>query len=673
MLKNKKISLKFIFILFFSTYLLLVVIISIFFVLEFRKVNKYNTFKNQLFEFNKLSKQVEFDLYKLLKNNYDVATIQNYSSILEQEMKIADSSFFNKNIVTTKLEKEKISKLNSKLKVYNNLYNEFISNIYYLYEPNTGLYTKIKNFEQYIENVKVFKEVGFDVYFIELKNASNKLLNNEITNYDFEKEYLNLYNRLSNLDLSAKQNNYLVLFQNYFSQYYQFVQDYYIKKIKIGRNENEGYFYKLNDLNRDVTDQIEDLIKVSTSKMNHIKILNLYFFIIFLLFLLLYSFLGYFILNKNIFKPISTIIINLKMISKGNLYNVKFNSFIDEVKEFEKILIDTVKQYKNKISIISELSHHNVDIEMNFTTDDELGSAIQTLQNSLQVREKETSAFRSQEEQQKWKANGIAQIGATMRKYTNDLSLLYDNVLREMIEYTDALQGAIYSYNEKENVLELAVAYHYGKKRKKKSRIEPYEGILGTILVEKHPYYLNPVPDNYIFWEMGMGYSKPTSIFIFPLLFEEKIYGVIEIASLNEFQEYQREFFLKLANEFAITISYTIINVQTKKLLQEFENRTKELKDNEKLFKKNQEHLKSIIKSTEQKYDAKDNELQFKESVLKQKIQELIDTEQELVKKEEIIENIVNECENQKSIYLNENKELRERIEELEKRLSKGK
>lgn len=197
----------------------------------------------------------------------------------------------------------------------------------------------------------------------------------------------------------------------------------------------------------------------------------------------------------------------------------------------------------------------------------------------------------------------------------------------------------------------------------------PYEGLLGTILVEKRDYFYDSIPDEYIFLETGFGYAKPKSLFAFPLIFENSIYGIIEIASLEVIPEYKRQFLLTLANEIAITISYTEINVRTKLLLEQSKIQADELKSNEKLFKKNQDNLKSLLRMTEEHLNETLHSLKLKEKLAKEKIQQLLALEKEINTKEEYIENIINEYENIKSSLENQNSELRKRVEELENRL----
>lgn len=256
-----------------------------------------------------------------------------------------------------------------------------------------------------------------------------------------------------------------------------------------------------------------------------------------------------------------------------------------------------------------------------------------------------------------------------MRQFTEDLNVLSKNILREIIDYVDAVQGVIFIHNREEGFLEQVASFSYGKSRQKNTKILPYEGLIGTILVEKREYFYDYIPNDYIFLETGFGYAKPKSLFAFPLLFESSIYGIIEIASLEVIPEYKRNFLLTLANEIAITISYTEINVRTKELFEQSIKQAKELKSNEKLFKKNQDNLKSLLRMTEDHLNDTLHSLKMKEKLVKEKIEDLLAVEKELSSKEEYIENITNEYENIKSSLENQNSELRKRVEELEKRL----
>ncbi|MEA3451326.1 MAG: GAF domain-containing protein [Bacteroidota bacterium] len=394
----------------------------------------------------------------------------------------------------------------------------------------------------------------------------------------------------------------------------------------------------------------------------------LYYFIIFLVINALIFVIFYYI-YRTIYSPWKKIQWYLKKMIEGERHKIEGEINVVEL----NIILETFNKYadnlEEKEKLIVELSKRNYSYEYTPSETDNLGNAISNLRDNLLESEKEAVKFQETEEHQKWTTNGIAKIGAVMRQHTNDLEVLSKNILVEILEYVNAIQGALYLYDKESETLKLSTYYSYGKQRIKKKEIKPYESILGIVLVEKREYYFADMPDDYLFFETGMGHAKPKSLFVFPLLFENEIYGIIELASLVDFKDYVKEFCLSLANEIAITISYTQINVQTNILLKQSESQAKNLISNEKLYKKNQDNLKSLLRMAEQKSSVKEDDLRHKEEILRLKVSDIISLEKEISDKEEYIETIVNEYENLKSSLENQNEELRKRIEDLEKRL----
>ncbi len=660
----------------FGAFLLAVLLLIIYIITISIKTNKkildYNRFETLHSQLKDLDKyQDVVFLYKRTNFFKNDAIYSQYEKIVYSLVIYIDDMSVNYDYGNS-IYKEEFSEIQRSLAEYKKTQTEIYNINIELYDPSSGLEQQLSILANRITTEPKFKELNLLDYFNQLQTIKTNLFSKKINKEEFIKLSLKIFEKISNLDVPDAERPYYLLFENNFTDYYNKTLIIYDKKSKIGFDYTEGLLNEINIAKNNLFENNEKILKnIIVSSQSSQKTFYIYIAFIFIV-LTLYLAVIFYYINQKLVKNWKIIEPFLSKLSQ--LFEPQDIPVITDFTEYEILTKNIVKLSENllaKTHIINDLTKRQYDIEYEPDEEDLLGKAIVELKSDLVKAQKEAETFHRTEEQQKWHATGIAKIGAVMRQSTENINILANNVLKEILEYMEAQQGAFFIYNKDENILQLTASYSYGKQRTKNQVIKPYEGLIGTILIEKREYYYAKIPDNYIFFETGFGYSKPQSLFAFPLLFEQNLFGVIEIAALKEIPEYKRKFLLSLANEIAITISYTQINQQTKLLLEQSEKQAKELKSNEKLYKKNQDNLKSLLRMTEQKLNELESELKYKEELLQQKINDLLKVEKEIMAKEEYIENLTNEYENIKSELQNQNKELRKRIEELEKRLNK--
>jgi PAS domain S-box-containing protein len=89
----------------------------------------------------------------------------------------------------------------------------------------------------------------------------------------------------------------------------------------------------------------------------------------------------------------------------------------------------------------------------------------------------------------------------------------------------------------------------------------------------------------------GLGEALPRNVLVTPMKIEEKVFGVIEIASFQLFRKYEIEFVEKLAESIASTIASAKIAERTTKLLAETQQQAEEMKSQEEEMRQNMEEL----------------------------------------------------------------------------------
>jgi PAS domain S-box-containing protein len=258
------------------------------------------------------------------------------------------------------------------------------------------------------------------------------------------------------------------------------------------------------------------------------------------------------------------------------------DNFIREKIELQKEILDkdnVIRQYSDFTKQIREGTIH-VDFDEIDETD--------PLSASLIRMRKEFVSSKLEEEKQSVIAAGKERITDLIRKHNNLNDLTYD-LLVNLIEYSDAVQGSFYIYNDEEQVLEHSSSYAYNRQKFRDQKFKIGEGLIGQAAFEKNYIYRKNLPESYAVLTSGLiGEQKPKSILITPLTGDEKIQGVIEIASVkNEISQQTIAFLNELREIIGQSIFNIKANLATQKLLSESQILTEQLKKNEEELRKN--------------------------------------------------------------------------------------
>lgn len=257
---------------------------------------------------------------------------------------------------------------------------------------------------------------------------------------------------------------------------------------------------------------------------------------------------------------------------------------------------------------VSEVANEKLLNDIN-SKNDEMESQKTELQNNLD----EINKSRIIEEKQSWASKGIAEIADILRH--EDDKKIYNSLLTAIVKYVNANQGGLYLLKEDEagdNYLELESCYAYERQKFITKRIEIGQGLIGQCYLEKETMILKEIPEEYLCITSGLGEATPTFLVIIPLLQDNNISGVLEIALFKELENYQIDFLNKLGESIASFISTNTLNVKTKKLLEQSQLQMEQLRAQEEEMRQNMEELQ-----------ATQEEMQRKEKEYIDRIQEL--------------------------------------------------
>ena len=322
---------------------------------------------------------------------------------------------------------------------------------------------------------------------------------------------------------------------------------------------------------------------------------QLYIFLaIGIIFLVIRAWIESILINK-LTKPIVAIAHAAENIAVGDLSfkNVEVTS--TELGILNSAFNKLVYSQQHITDVCVGISEGNFALQAEIKSDqDALGASV----NKMIINLKKSA---DEDSKRNWTSEGLANFADILRS-NNDLKTLSNTIISNLIKYVKANQGAIFMLEDQpKNHLELIACYAYDRQKYLNKTIEIGEGLVGQCFQEKGRIFLTEVPESYINITSGLGYAPPRNVLIVPLLNNEKVEGVIEIASFNILEEYEIQFIEKVAESIASTISNMKINQQTTKLLSETQAQSAQMHSQEEEMRQNLEEMTAIQEEMQRK------------------------------------------------------------------------
>lgn len=245
---------------------------------------------------------------------------------------------------------------------------------------------------------------------------------------------------------------------------------------------------------------------------------------------------------------------------------------------------------------VEKLNQGNISADYKTEETDVLGGAIVKLRNNLQNSLKEEEARRNEDERRNWSAEGLAKFGDILRSSTKDMEELAYSIVSNLVSYIGANQGGFYFLNDnpgEERYFQLVATYAYERRKYSDTKIDWGEGMVGACAMERETVHMTKVPDTYLNITSGLGKANPRAVLLVPMIVNEELHGVIELATFNKFEKHTIEFIEKVAENVASTISNVKVNMRTASLLEESQKQAEALAEKEEQMRQNMEELQA--------------------------------------------------------------------------------
>ncbi len=235
--------------------------------------------------------------------------------------------------------------------------------------------------------------------------------------------------------------------------------------------------------------------------------------------------------------------------------------------------------------------------------------------NQMIANLKETTLLN---QEQDWLKSNLAKF-TQMLQGQRDLKTVTQRILSELAQVVTAHWGAFYVLKQDDETqdvkLSLFSAYGYKSEKNIPAEFAIGEGLVGQVAFEKERIILSKVPTNYIKINSGLGKAHPSNLIILPVLFENKVKAVIELASLDIFSQTHLDFLGQLTESIGIVLNTIEANSRTEELLAQSQSLAGELKiQQEELSRTNDELQDKALLLVKQKNEVEDKNREVEEA-----------------------------------------------------------
>ncbi len=246
--------------------------------------------------------------------------------------------------------------------------------------------------------------------------------------------------------------------------------------------------------------------------------------------------------------------------------------------------------------------------------------------NQMIANLKETT-LRNQETD--WLKSNLAKF-TQMFQGQKDLNTVAKRILSELAQVVTAHYGTFYILKQEDDLqnvkLKLFAAYGYREEKNIPKQFGINEGLIGQVASEKERILISNVPRDYIKITSSLGRAKPANLIILPVLFENNVKAVIELASLDKFSETHLELLSQLTESIGIVLNTIEANTRTEELLTQSQSLAGELKSQQEELRRTNDELQDkalLLVKQKDEVEAKNKEVEEARKSLEEKAEQL--------------------------------------------------
>jgi HAMP domain-containing protein/CheY-like chemotaxis protein/signal transduction histidine kinase len=228
--------------------------------------------------------------------------------------------------------------------------------------------------------------------------------------------------------------------------------------------------------------------------------------------------------------------------------------------------------------------------------------------------------------EQDWLKTNLARATG-MLQGQRDLAAVGRLLLSELAPLVGAQQGVIYQMETDDpSQMTLLSAFADDSQDGHSRTLRLGEGLVGQCAIERRRMLLTDLPEDTIPIRSGLFRAVPRSVIVLPVLFEDRVKAVIELASLSMFTASQVTFLEQLTSSIGIVLNSIEATMQTEALLKQSQQLAAELQAQQKELQQTNEELAQKARQLAEQnaeVERKNQEIEQARGALEEKAKEL--------------------------------------------------
>jgi HAMP domain-containing protein/CheY-like chemotaxis protein/signal transduction histidine kinase len=228
--------------------------------------------------------------------------------------------------------------------------------------------------------------------------------------------------------------------------------------------------------------------------------------------------------------------------------------------------------------------------------------------------------------EQDWLKTNLAKF-TNMLQGQRDLTTVGRMLLSELTPLVNAHQGVIYQVeNEESQSLSLLSAYADDGANGHPQTLRQGQGLIGQCAIDKRRMLITDMPENTVPVSSALFRATPRNNIVLPVLFENQVKAVIELASIHEFTTLQTMFLEQLTTSIGIVLNSIEATMQTEGLLKQSQQLAGELQAQQKELQQTNEQLEQKAQQLAEQnveVERKNQEIEQARRALEEKATEL--------------------------------------------------